>query len=242
MQSDKIDKLAPALVAALPGLPHAPMDSNNPHFKSRFASLKSILDVARPALAEHGLFITQSVTPDSVVSRIMHSSGQWIGSECRIVCDKETCQGQGSGITYARRYSLAPLLGIYSDEDDDGNAAESAQIGSGSRQSQNRPEGTGDMGFDWREPRAANWDMTCCVCGETINQGAMCEWNGRNKPDNLNRHPGGRCAPQPVDNADIPKHIRDAQEWVKENDPGGDDDIPFDEPNEYHDRSLRGRS
>jgi hypothetical protein len=32
-------------------------------------------------------------------------------------------QGLGSAITYARRYSLAAILGIVSDEDDDANAA-----------------------------------------------------------------------------------------------------------------------
>jgi hypothetical protein len=37
---------------------------------------------------------------------------------------KETPQGQGSAITYARRYSLMAALNIVADKDDDANAAQ----------------------------------------------------------------------------------------------------------------------
>lgn len=41
--------------------------------------------------------------------------------------DKNTPQGQGSAITYARRYSLAAVTGIVADMDDDGQGAEGAE-------------------------------------------------------------------------------------------------------------------
>ena len=37
--------------------------------------------------------------------------------------DKNTAQGIGSAITYGRRYQLTALLGISSEDDDDGNIA-----------------------------------------------------------------------------------------------------------------------
>ena len=37
--------------------------------------------------------------------------------------DKATAQGAGSAITYARRYALSAMLGISSEDDDDGNYA-----------------------------------------------------------------------------------------------------------------------
>jgi len=40
-----------------------------------------------------------------------------------VVADKQNAQGFGSGMTYAKRYSLSMALGIAADEDDDGNAA-----------------------------------------------------------------------------------------------------------------------
>lgn len=227
LQSESISEIAPALAEALPGLPHAKMDSANPHFKSRFASLKSILE-CRGALAQHGLFITQSVTPDSVISRIVHTSGQWIGSECAIKMDRDGPQAQGSAITYARRYSLSPLLGIYADEDDDGNAAERPQ---NAPQSPRQSSGGGDMGAgsratgggtgghtEWRNFNEGRFATTCCVCGDTIPAGMPVEWNGERGGLAMNRHPGGTCGPTPVEANDIRRAVQETF---------GDDDIPF---------------
>lgn len=122
--SENIDKLAPALAEALPTLPHAKMDSANQHFKSRFASLQSLLDTVRGPLADQGLTVLQLVTTNSVRSVLMHTSGQWVASECPIVTDKQGPQALGSAITYARRYSLSALVAISADEDDDANGAE----------------------------------------------------------------------------------------------------------------------
>jgi hypothetical protein len=40
---------------------------------------------------------------------------------------KSDPQGQGSAITYARRYALMAVLGLVADEDDDGNKASAAK-------------------------------------------------------------------------------------------------------------------
>jgi hypothetical protein len=55
----------------------------------------------------------------------MHESGEFIQGSMPIHAKKEKDpQAYGSAITYARRYSLASVLGLaVGDEDDDGNAA-----------------------------------------------------------------------------------------------------------------------
>jgi hypothetical protein len=53
----------------------------------------------------------------------MHTSGQWIESSMTLPLNlenKNIAQSAGSIITYLRRYSLSAMLGIYADEDTDG--------------------------------------------------------------------------------------------------------------------------
>jgi len=106
--------------------PTAKMDGVNPHFRSKYATLASVTDVARGA-AEFGLSVTQLVGGDVVTTLLCHSSGEYVSTETRIIASKDNAHGYGSGITYARRYALSAILGIAADEDDDGNAAVEAR-------------------------------------------------------------------------------------------------------------------
>ena len=55
---------------------------------------------------------------------IMHKSGEFIETEPIFALPaKQDAQATGSTITYLKRYSLAAVFGITSDEDDDGNKA-----------------------------------------------------------------------------------------------------------------------
>jgi len=58
----------------------------------------------------------------TVTTTLAHTSGQWIESDLEVLVSRPDAQGQGSAITYGRRYSLAAMVGIYQ-EDDDGNKA-----------------------------------------------------------------------------------------------------------------------
>ena len=55
----------------------------------------------------------------------MHNSGEWLESTCWLELGdergKSNAQVAGSIVTYLRRYSLASILGMYADEDGDGN-------------------------------------------------------------------------------------------------------------------------
>lgn len=125
--SSQIDKLAAALSKAQATMGHAQKNSDNPFFKSKYADFSSIIDVAKKPLADNGLsFVQLPSYSDGLITLmtiLMHSSGQWISGDAKLKSKDETAQAVGSGITYAKRYGIASALGIASEEDDDGNHA-----------------------------------------------------------------------------------------------------------------------
>lgn len=137
MISDSIDQLIPALIAAQGEFPSIPRDGFNPHFKSRFSTLKAVQQATRPVLAKHGLALTQ--WPSTVEGKpalttwLAHSSGQFISETTVLSLAKSDPQAQGSGITYLRRYAWSSILGLVTDEDDD-DGHKASQSGPGVRE------------------------------------------------------------------------------------------------------------
>jgi len=126
MQSENISELAMALSKAQGEMQAAIKDSINPFFKSKYADLGSVWDAARPVLCKHGLCVMQTtdVVGDKniLVTILAHSSGQWVKSSILINPTKNDSQGVGAAMTYLRRYSLAAMVGVVT-EDDDGETA-----------------------------------------------------------------------------------------------------------------------
>lgn len=124
--SEQINELATALAKCQAELTFAVKDSTNPFHKSKYADLTSVWDSIRQPLTKNGLCVVQTIETHAdnviLVSTLMHSSGQWIKSSLPVLNANKTSQGQGSGITYARRYALAALVGCVQD-DDDGESA-----------------------------------------------------------------------------------------------------------------------
>ena len=126
LHSSEITEIAKALANVQRVLEGASKSAANPHFKSKYADLRSIWDELRDVLPENGLSVTQIMHPidgkEYMITMLMHISGQWIKSVLPLMIEKVTSQGVGSAISYARRYALAAIIGVYQ-EDDDGNAA-----------------------------------------------------------------------------------------------------------------------
>jgi len=127
IKSESIAKLADALSKAQKEMKNAIKDSSNPFFKSNYADLASVREACQGPLSDHGLAVIQLPETDSegkpcVTSVLLHSSGEWIAGTLTMNPVKADPQGIGSAITYARRYQLAAITGIAT-EDDDGNAA-----------------------------------------------------------------------------------------------------------------------
>lgn len=120
-------KLDEALAKAQGEIEAASKDRNNPAFKSRYADITSVWEAARPALAKHGISVTQwPIHADDnrlhIVTRVAFK-GEWIRAHFSIPVTKQDAQGYGSATTYAKRYALAAALGVVADDDDDANAA-----------------------------------------------------------------------------------------------------------------------
>ena len=130
--SEALDQLATALAKAQSQVKSAVRDSLNPFFKSKYADLASIWDACRDALTSNGLSIAQFPGPyengtASLTTILLHSSGQWISEKASApVAGKGNAvpdaQGVGSAISYLKRYAIAAVAGVVT-EDDDGNAA-----------------------------------------------------------------------------------------------------------------------
>ena len=120
--SDSIELLAAAIVAAQAEMPVAAKDQKGNY--GAYADLPSVISTVRPVLVLHGLGFVQSPFGDGerigVTTRLIHRSGQWMEGSVSLVAGKQTPQGAGGAITYARRYGLQSMLGLITDDDDDG--------------------------------------------------------------------------------------------------------------------------
>ncbi len=131
--SPSIASIAGALAAAQGEIIDAKKDAENPAFKregkkTMYATLSSVRAAITPAFSKNGLAVAQYFEPHGldgvmVITLLMHKSGEWIKSKLFLPTTKKDAQGMGSAITYGRRYALAAIANIASDEDDDANAA-----------------------------------------------------------------------------------------------------------------------
>lgn len=107
--------------------------SDNPFFKSKYASLDEIQKHIHPYLQAEGLVVVQA---NAVIDGALYvetslfdaDSAEVIKSIFPIVVTKSSSQEYGSAVSYAKRYSLTGILNlIVVDEDDDGNTSSQPQ-------------------------------------------------------------------------------------------------------------------
>jgi hypothetical protein len=132
MRSSEIDQLAAALVAAQGEFEAVEKSTENTFFKSKYAPLADVVKAATPILAKNGLAVSQHIVGhegwDGLMTMVLHESGQFLESTMTLHLPKQDAQGQGSAVTYARRYSYMAVLGLIADSDDDGNKASSVPV------------------------------------------------------------------------------------------------------------------
>jgi hypothetical protein len=129
LTSESIAKIMPAFIKAQGNFAKAVKSATNPHFKSKYVALDGVIDAVAGPLREQGIAIMQQTDVEDartiLVTRLIHESGEWVASRYPVHPVKSDPQGEGSALTYARRYALMALVGI-APEDDDGNAAVTA--------------------------------------------------------------------------------------------------------------------
>jgi hypothetical protein len=125
--ADEKQSIIERLIAARMEFGPLIMDSKNPHFNSKYASLLAVNQATDPALLKHGLLPSWSLKARDggaveIEFFLTSADGQTISSG-PVAFSFTDPQKAGSAITYGKRYTKCALLGVVAEEDDDGNAA-----------------------------------------------------------------------------------------------------------------------
>lgn len=137
-----------AIAAAQSRMEGVKKASSNPHFRSKYADLASVIEATVPPLNEEGIAVLQlpgwdgdlkHVTLDTVLGH--GPSGAYVVSTASAPVDKSNAQAVGSAITYLRRYSLQAAVALPSEDDDGNRASQRRGVGQERRQPQGRGEG-----------------------------------------------------------------------------------------------------
>lgn len=145
LHSSEINELAKALskfqgeVGSIPKTKAAKilMKSGGTYSYS-YADLAGIWDGTRKCLSKNGLSLAQLYSETDkclqLVTLLTHESGQWLKSILNIPTQGLKIQEIGSSMTYNRRYAHAAILGLATDDDDDGAAANDKPVERSSKQ------------------------------------------------------------------------------------------------------------
>lgn len=131
-RSEQIDQLATALAKFQGELEQPKMNStvkvrtrSGSEYSFKYADLAECKQAAKKPLSENGLAVTQLIEEDySILTMLVHSSGQWISSRVKMPVTEQGAQAIGSALTYAKRYAFCAILGIVADDDEDGNLSQ----------------------------------------------------------------------------------------------------------------------
>ena len=128
--SESIGSISKALVGAQADVGKALKNQENAHFKSQYADLPAVLEVATPALAKHGLALVQCPGEGegtlTLTTLLIHESGEWmLFPPASMPLQAQTAHGYGSATSYLRRYTTQACLKISVglSDDDDANEA-----------------------------------------------------------------------------------------------------------------------
>jgi hypothetical protein len=121
--------IATALLKAQSEMSNAKKGAVNPFFKSKYADLNAIREAVIPTLNANGISVLQPIVhvdgKNFVKTILLHETGEMMESLTEIVYNKiNDAQAQGSGISYARRYSLQSFVCVGADDDDGQKAVE----------------------------------------------------------------------------------------------------------------------
>ena len=101
---------------------HVVAQGKNPHFGDDYIMLDSLINKIDKSCKLYNLGIMQFPTGEGLITILLHKeSGHYIQSYYKLILDKQTPQGVGSALTYAKRQILQALFGLSAgpEEDDD---------------------------------------------------------------------------------------------------------------------------
>jgi DNA-binding transcriptional MerR regulator len=138
--SKKLDEIAVALASAQAEFPILPKTKkvkvqthDGKSYSYSYADLALIIETILPITSKHGLSIVQMPSlisgQSTLLTRLLHTSGQWIECELPLKAQREGAQAYGSALTYMRRYGMSAILCLATDEDEDGQIADTDHVG-----------------------------------------------------------------------------------------------------------------
>lgn len=102
-------------------------------YSYNYADLSSVIDATIEGRTVNGLSVTQlpMFQGEHFILRteLMHVSGETKSCDWPLPAPHTPAQEMGSALTYARRYSMSAILGVASEDDDDGAAGNEARPG-----------------------------------------------------------------------------------------------------------------
>ena len=126
-RSESIAELCKALADCQRDIknPKKARTANAGKFSYSYADIADVLACINEVAPKHGLAHAQVIRPNAegrmcIFTLVMHTSGQWMQSEYRLPPAGDNHE-MGGNITYGRRYALAPMFGIASEDDTDFN-------------------------------------------------------------------------------------------------------------------------
>ena len=170
-KSESIKELAGALAKAQGEMSAAKMDAVNPFLKNKYADLGSVIQAAKSPLAKNGLSYTQlpslSEHDVTITTVLMHESGEWLETSITLPLSDgkglSLAQSVGALITYLRRYSLSAVLGIYADEDTDGNGTQPAKQQAAKQEAPKQTEPAKTIKDRWPFDAKVSYETACTV-------------------------------------------------------------------------------
>ena len=167
--------IALALLKAQSEMSNPKKGSSNPFFKSKYADLNAVREAVIPILNENGIIVLQPIVhvdgKNFVKTVLLHESGEFLESLTEIIYNKQNdAQAQGSGISYARRYSLQSFVCVGADDDGGvkGRAQEHHAGRHGLDGSHDKADGIMQHGRD----RAARWVIEILALDEGARGGS----------------------------------------------------------------------
>lgn len=129
--SEQINEIATALAKAQSEYLDVDFSQVNPYTGKRYPEINDVINATRPALTKNNLATTQILlaTDDGqrlLLTRLLHNSGQWIGSKTRLVVPSDDPHEYDSILRHHRKEDLMALLGVSASSDPADDDAERA--------------------------------------------------------------------------------------------------------------------
>ena len=109
-------------------------EGKNPHFGNEYIQFDALVKKIDPVCQKYGLGIMQFPTGEGLVTLLFHEeSGEFITSYYELKLDKQTSQGIGSALSYAKRQIYQAMFGLSAGvedpSDDDAEIATQEETG-----------------------------------------------------------------------------------------------------------------